>query len=163
MRRCSSRTWRMPRWHPWTIQEIRGQSFYRGQIWNLCISCQNMYQHILVSHGFRKCYTFTYFQCISLKLLKAKTRVCSVCLSESNLDENGFKLFVSQIKYHKQNICDNIICFITIASRQNPLNSIQWGSIGTKLFCCVSMPTKHVMSKLFLFWKSITKKLIKLS
>ena len=54
------------------------------------------------------------------------------------LDENGF----NYPSHNKQNIFDNIICSITIATRQNTLNSINDNGTA-KLFCCVTMITKH--------------------
>ncbi len=56
---------------------------------------------------------------------------------------NRFKLFMSQWNF-KNRIFMTTSCFITIATRQ--MNSqCQQDSMGTKLVCCVTIKTKHLM------------------
>ncbi len=52
---------------PWNFNgsiyyEIQGQSLFRGQIWNLCKSCQNMHQYI------------PRLKCLELELLAKKVK-----------------------------------------------------------------------------------------
>ena len=88
------------------IREIQVQSLYRGQIWNWCKSCQNMYQYIPRLTWIQKIYIFTYFQYVSAFQSQYVSRVSILSLQGSNikhasdfnmLNETKFILGISRI------------------------------------------------------------------
>ena len=69
-------------------------------------------------------YTFTYFQCLSLELLKRRSKMSGFDLymgQKLKIHQIWLKMvsnYSSENKVPKKNSCDNIICSITIATRQ---------------------------------------------